>query len=125
MSGLIQKLGQVALPVRDLNRPIAFYRDVLGLRFIWSNSNLAFFQMHETRLLLEIPEAPEFDHPGSVLYFAVADIDEAIHHLKDRGLAFDDDPHHIGDLGEVAVWMTFFHDTEGNVLALQCEQPTH
>ncbi len=47
MSGLIQKLGQVALPVRDLNRPIAFYRDVLGLRFIWSNSNLALkFRKH-------------------------------------------------------------------------------
>ena len=125
MSGLIQKLGQVALPVRDLNRAIAFYRDVLGLPFIWGNSNLAFFQMHETRLLLERPEAPEFDHPGSVLYFEVADIDEAVRHLKDRGLAFDDASHHIGDLGEVAVWMTFFHDTEGNVLALQCERPTH
>lgn len=123
MSELIRKLGQVALPARDLDRAITFYRDMLGLPYIWSNAHMAFFQMQESRLLIEIPEAPEFDHPGSVLYFDVADIDEAVRNLTARGLVFDDLPHHIGDLGDVAVWMTFFHDPEGNLLALQCERP--
>lgn len=122
MSGLIRKLGQVALPVRDLDRAITFYQNILGLSYIWSNAHLAFFQMGETRLLLELPESPEFDHPGSVLYFDVGDMDEAVNALSARGLVFDDRPHHIGDLGDVAVWMTFFHDSEGNLLALQCER---
>lgn len=84
---------------------------------------MAFFDLDDTRLLIEIPEAREFDHPGSVLYLDVEDIDDAVHTLRERGLKFDDEPHHIGDLGSTAVWMVLFHDPEGNVLALQCERP--
>lgn len=123
MSELIRKMGQVALPARNLDRAIAYYRDVLGLPYIWHNARLALFQVQETRLLIEIPEVPEFDHPGSVIYFDVADIEEAVRELEHRGVVFDDVPHHIGDLGDAAVWMTFFHDPEGNMLALQCERP--
>lgn len=120
---MIRKLGQVALPAHDMDRAIAFYRDLLELPFIWRDEHLAFFQLGGLRLLIEVPESPEFDHPGSVLYFDVEDIDAATAHYKAKGVVFEDNPHHIGDLGDVAVWMTFFRDSEGNLLALQCERP--
>ena len=124
MSSVIRQLGQVALPTHDLNRSIVFYRDVLDLPFIWSNDRMAFFQVGSTRLLIEIPESEAFDHPGSVLYFDVADIEGAVHELEARGAAFDDMPHLIGELGGVAVWMAFFRDPADNLLALSCERPS-
>ena len=123
MAPLVRKLGQVAIRVHDIDRAIAFYRDVLEIPFIWGNRNLAFFQCGDLRLLLDRPEGPEFDHPSSVLYLDVVDIDQAAGILMDRGVSFRDQPHHVGDLGDVAVWMAFFEDSEGNVLALQCERP--
>ena len=124
MSSVIRQLGQVALPTHDLDRSIAFYRDVLGLAFIWNNDRMAFFQLGSTRLLIEIPESAAFDHPGSVLYLDVADIEEVVHELARRGLTFDDAPHMVGELGGVVVWMAFFRDPADNVLALSCERPT-
>lgn len=113
----------MALPAHDLDRAVAFYRDRLGLPFIWNDSHLAFFQVGDVRLLIETPESPEFDHPGSILYFDVEDIDQAVEVLERQGVTFRDRPHHIGDLGSVAVYMAFFADTEGNLLALQSERP--
>lgn len=120
-AGLIRKLGQVSLPARDIVRAIQFYRDTLGLPYIWNNSRMAFFQVGATRLLIELPEDPEFDR-GSILYFDVEDIDATAATLKARGVLFEDEPHHIGDLGDIAVWMTFFRDSEGNLVGLQCER---
>lgn len=119
---LIRKLGQAALPVHDVDRAVAFYRDVLGFSYLWSNQHMAFFDCGGVRLLLEIPEKPEFDHPGSVLYFDVESVDRAVAEYTRLGVAFDAPPHHVGDLGQVSVWMAFFRDSEGNLLALQEER---
>ncbi len=119
---LIRKLGQAALPAYDVDRAVAFYRDVLGFSYLWSNQHMAFFDCGGVRLLLEIPEKPAFDHPGSVLYFDVESVDRAVAEYTRLGVAFDAPPHHVGDLGEVSVWMAFFHDSEGNLLALQEER---
>jgi methylmalonyl-CoA/ethylmalonyl-CoA epimerase len=123
MAALIRRLGQVAVRVHDMDRAVAFYRDTLGLRFVWGNGRLSFLKLGDVRLMLDVPEAPEFDHPPSILYLDVADIDQAVAALKDRGVTFRSGPHHIGDLGGVALWMAFFEDSEGNVMALQCERP--
>jgi predicted enzyme related to lactoylglutathione lyase len=123
MAGPIRALEQVAMPAHDMDRAVAFYRDTLQLPFIWSNGQLAFFQLGTVRLLLEKPESPAFDHPGSILYFDVEDIDSAVTDLQSRGVTFESPPHHIGDLGSVAVYMAFFPDSEGNLLALQSERP--
>lgn len=72
--------------------------------------------------MLEVPESSEFDHPGSNVYLTVADLDSAVTTLESRGVVFRDEPHHVGDLGDVAVWMAFFDDSEGNLLALQVER---
>ena len=122
MDGPIRRLGQVALPAQNIERAIAFYRDALGLPFIWSNGRMAFFQLGAVRLLIDLAEKPGGPRMASVLYLDTADLDAVVAALKERGVVFRDDPHHIGDLGDLSVWMAFFHDSEGNLLALQEER---
>ena len=102
-----------------------FYRDTLGLSFLFTAPpKLAFFDCAGTRLLLDVPEDAEFDHPGSVLYFAVEDIRTAHSVLAGRGVAFRGEPHLIAKLPDREVWMAFLTDSEGNTLALMSEPRT-
>ena len=118
----LSKIGQVSMTARDLDRAIAFYRDTLGLRFLFrAPPQLAFFDCDGVRLLLDVPEDKEFDHPGSILCFIVDDIREMHQELVSRGVAFRKDPHLIARLPDREVWMAFFDDTEGNTLALMSE----
>ncbi len=71
---LLSAIGQINIPVQDLDRAVAFYRDRLGLDFLFRVGKLAFFNCGGVRLLLEVPENPAFDHPASILYFKVADL---------------------------------------------------
>jgi methylmalonyl-CoA/ethylmalonyl-CoA epimerase len=120
----ISKLDQVAINVRDLNRATAFYRDVLQLPHLFTaGDKLAFFDCGGTRLMLSRPEKPEFDHPGSILYFRVPDIHAAHSNLISKGVHMEDAPHLIAKMGKYDLWMFFFRDTEGNLLALSCDVP--
>jgi catechol 2,3-dioxygenase-like lactoylglutathione lyase family enzyme len=115
------QIGQIAINVKDLARAVAFYRDTLGMRFLFDAPNLAFFDCGGVRLLLGVPEKKEFDHPSSILYYKVEDIQSAFTTLKARNVPFEDEPHIIARLPDRDVWMTFFRDTENNVLALMSE----
>jgi methylmalonyl-CoA/ethylmalonyl-CoA epimerase len=117
----IAKIGQIAINVHDLDKAIAFYRDVLELPFLFTTSGLAFFQCGEVRLMLSRPEQPAFDHPGSVIYYQVADIQRAYATLRERSVEFIDEPHLIAKMPDHDLWMVFFHDLDGNTLALMCE----
>jgi methylmalonyl-CoA/ethylmalonyl-CoA epimerase len=119
----LAKLGQISMNARDLPRATAFYRDTLRVPFLFEVPRMAFFNLAEVRLMLAVAETPEFDHPGSVLYFEVPDIVGAWTDLKTRGVAFEGPPHFIADLGAKELWMAFFKDTEGNTLALMSEVP--
>jgi len=120
----ITSLGQIAINVKDLARAEAFYRDVLGLRHLFAAPpKLSFFDCGGVRLMLSPPEKPEFDHPGSILYFNVTDIHAAHATLAARGVAFEAAPHKIAELAKADLWMAFFRDSEGNLLALQSEVP--
>lgn len=106
---------------QDIDRAIHFYRDTLGLPFLFAAPpRLAFFDCNGVRLMLSTPE-PGFDHPGSVLYFAVDDIREMHHTLTSRGVTFRTAPHKIATLADREVWLADFEDTEGNTLALMSE----
>ncbi len=121
----IQRLGQVAIPARDLGRAIAFYRDTLGLRLLFeAPPKLAFFDCGGVRLMLSEPEGGEGDgefRPGSVLYFVVGDLHAAHAALASRGVAFESPPHLIAKLPDHELWMAFLRDTEGNLVALMSE----
>ena len=117
----LSQIGQVALRVHDLDRTIEFYRDALGMKFLFTTPKMAFFDCAGVRLMLSIPERPEFDRPGSILYFKVDDIEAARSTLIDRGVEFIDEPHLIARLPDHELWMSFFKDPSDNTLALMCE----
>lgn len=117
----ITSVGQVAINAHDLERAVAFYRDVLGLKLLFEVPKMAFFQCGEVRLMLGVPEKPEFDHPASILYYKVGDIHAAHEQLRAAGARMQDEPHLIARMPDHELWMCFFHDTEGNVLALMSE----
>ena len=119
----ISRLGQVAINVQNVERATAFYRDVLGLRFLFAAGQLAFFDCGGVRLMLDRPEKPEFDHPSSILYFSVPDIQAAHGKLVDSGVAIVEVPRVIAPMPDHDLWMSFFRDTEGNVMALMSEVP--
>jgi predicted enzyme related to lactoylglutathione lyase len=118
-------LKQIAQPVEDLERAVAFYRDTLQVPFIGQFGPLAFFDLDGVRLLLERGEAPPEGDRGAVLYFDVPDVHTARRVLVARGIRFDQEPHliHRDDTGTFGragaeTWMAFFRDSEGNSLAV-------
>ena len=114
----LSRIGQIAVIVHDLERAVAFYRDRLGMPFLFSAPNLAFFQCGEVTVMLSPPETPEFDHPSSIIYFTVDDIDAAHETLQSRGVVFRDAPHVIHRTETRDLWMAFFKDADENTLAL-------
>ena len=117
----LSRIHQISMRVHDVDRATRFYRDLLGLPFLFAAPpGLAFFDCNGVRLMLSTPE-PGFDHPGSVLYFAVDDIETMYESLKSRGVQFGAAPHKIATLADREVWLAEFGDTEGNALALMSE----
>jgi methylmalonyl-CoA/ethylmalonyl-CoA epimerase len=119
----LARIGQIALPARDLDRAVAFYRDVLGIPFLFRVPNLAFFDCAGVRLMLSLPEGAEQERAGSTFYFTVAEIQTAYRELRDRGVPFIDEPHMIARMDTYDLWMAFFRDTEGNTHAIMAEAP--
>lgn len=117
----LSSLMQISMRAGDIDRAIEFYRDGLGATFLFQAGNLAFFDLDGVRLMLDRPEDPEFDHAGSVLYFRVADVQEAYTALRERGVAFRAEPHLVHRDDRHELWMAFFNDTEGNTLAIASE----
>lgn len=119
----LRTLGQLSMNAKDLGRATAFYRDVLGVPFLFEVPKMAFFDLDGIRLMLATAESPEYDHPGSVLYFRVADIGDAHAAISGKGVTFDAEPHLIATMRDHELWMAFFKDSEGNQLALMAEVP--
>ncbi len=118
----LSRIGQISVIVHDLDRAVAFYRDVLGMKFLFqAPPKLAFFDCGGIRLMLSLPEEAEFDHPGSILYYKVDDIQATWKALSDHGADLRSEPHLLARMPDHELWMAFFRDTEGNTLALMSE----
>ena len=117
------RLAQVAVTVRELPRAVAFYRDVLGIRHLFdAGPAMSFFDVGGIRLLLGVAEGGEGERRSSILYLQVGDIDRTHADLLERGVRFRGKPHFVAPLGDNDLWMAFFEDTEGNVLAITSEK---
>lgn len=117
----IQKVGQIGVPVKDLNRALDFYKEKLGLSLLFNTDSMAFFECNGLRLMLSLPEKEEFAHSSSVIYFQVTNIKETYERLVDAEVTFIDEPHVVAKVGETETWMVFFKDTEDNTHALMSE----
>jgi catechol 2,3-dioxygenase-like lactoylglutathione lyase family enzyme len=116
------QIGQIGMTVTDLDRSIAFYRDVLGLKFLFRAPNLAFFDCAGIRLMLGLPEANgETFHP--ILYFRVDDIQSAALELERRGIMFETKPALVAKLEKHDFWLAGFRDPDRNVIELMSEVP--
>jgi predicted enzyme related to lactoylglutathione lyase len=128
---MINHLTQVAVVVQDLDRAVRFYRDTLGLKFLFqAPPGLAFFDLSGVRLMLDKPSEPLPAGVGtSILYYGVDDIQAAHAALVAGGVKFEEPPHKIASLGDRDIWMGAFRDSEGNMLALMSEvrhpSPSH
>lgn len=119
---LLQGVGQVAVRAVDVERAADFYRDVLGMTPLLRLPEAAFFDCGGVRLMVGRAESPEFDHPCSILYYRVADVEAAHRQLSERGVQFRGDPHPVARLQDHELWLAFFLDSEGNTLALMEER---
>ena len=123
----ISRLGQIAMTVGDLPRAIAFYRDVLGLRFLFeAPPAMAFFDCGGVRLMLSLPEetgSHAGQRFGAILYYAVDDIQQAAAALTARGVVFEQPPHIVARLPQADLWMAFLRDPDGQMLAIMREAP--
>ncbi|MET0397485.1 MAG: VOC family protein [Longimicrobiaceae bacterium] len=122
----IQGVGQIAVNVRDLDRAVGFYRDVLGMPFLFRIPGAAFFRCGATRLMLGTAEKPEFDHPASILYYRVVDIRASFGALVAAGARVESEggePHLLAPMPDHDLWMAFLRDSEDNLFALMSEVP--
>ncbi len=139
-TSMLGRIGQIAIPVRDPERSLVFYRDTLGLQLLFeAPPALAFFDVGGVRLMLDgsggeaAEEAGEESGAGSggksadrsgegvVIYYAVADLDAAFETLSGRGLSFEREPHLVARMPDHELWMAFFRDPDANLLALMSE----
>ena len=121
MSRCLSQIGQIAIRVKDPARATAFYRDKLGMKFLFAAGPLSFFDCSGVRLMLSPAESARFDHPSSLIYFKVDDIHAQYAAMQAAGVKFEDKPHIVAPMPTYDLWMTHFSDTEDNLLVLMCE----
>ena len=119
----LSTIGQISINAHDLDRALAFYRDKLGMKHLFTVQQMAFFDADGIRLMVSLPDAPEFDHPSSIIYFKIPDIQAAHKALSERGVKFEEAPRLIAKMDTHDLWMASFRDSEGNLLALMSEVP--
>jgi methylmalonyl-CoA/ethylmalonyl-CoA epimerase len=119
----IANIGQISIVVKDVERATAFYRDVLGLRLLFTVPGMAFFDCSGVRLMLGTASSPEYDHPSSILYFRVSDIQAGYQRLVEKKVEIISAPRLIAPMPDHDLWMTAFKDSEGNIHQLMSEVP--
>jgi methylmalonyl-CoA/ethylmalonyl-CoA epimerase len=116
----LSTIGQIAITVTDVDRAVRFYRDTLGMKFLFQVPNMAFFDCDGVRLMISVSEKPNETY-SSVIYFKVPDIHQVFRTLAAHGVASEGEPHLIARMPDHDLWMAFFRDPDRNLLALMSE----
>lgn len=120
----IYGVGQVSISVSDVDRSVKFYRDVLGLQFLFQvpgSPAMAFFDCDGTRLYIVEPENRS-DTGTSVIYFKVDSAEVAAQELTSKGVKLESEPHIIHQTENYTLWMAFFRDPDDNLMAVMSEE---
>ncbi len=121
----IHGVGQVSIGVSDVGRAVSFYRDVLGIPFLFQvpgSPEMAFFDCGGTRLYIVKPEDPDAKPSASVIYFTVDSAQDAAEELRSKGVELESEPHIIHQTDSYTLWMAFFRDPDGNLMAVMSEE---
>ncbi len=119
-------VAQILVPVDDFERGVAFYRDTLGIPFLFAAPpQMAFFACGAVRLLVGVMPPGQKAQRGSAVYFGVADIQGVFASLRERGVRFVQEPHVVHRTAASEVWLAEFADPDGNQLALMSERPAN
>ncbi len=116
-------IRQIAINVKDVERATRFYRDTLGLKFLFAPPGLAFFDAGGVRLMLSRAERTEFDHPASILYYKVDDIAGTHRELVEQGVKVEEEPTLVAPMPDHDLWISSYRDSEDNHFALMSEIP--
>jgi methylmalonyl-CoA/ethylmalonyl-CoA epimerase len=119
----LSQIGQIGLPVIDVDRSEAFYDKVIGLRKLYRFGDLSFFDCNGVRLFLDKVREPEKFSPRGCIYFRCADIALTVAELEKRGVIFTLRPRLIAKMDDHDLWMAFFEDPDGHTLAVMQEAP--
>jgi methylmalonyl-CoA/ethylmalonyl-CoA epimerase len=116
------KVGQLLIPVDDFEKRVAFYRDVLGLPFLFdAPPQMAFFDCGGVRLLVGVTPPAQKPQRGSAIYFQVPDIHAVFQYLKHNGVRFVTEPRVVNRTPKSELWLAQFTDPDANQLALMSE----
>ena len=119
----VGRLGQIAVRANDVAASVAFYRDRLGLKPLFTvNDRLAFMDCGGVRLMFSPPERPDLDHPASILYYTVADLTAAHAALAAAAVPCEQAPVLIARMPDYELWMAAYRDSAGNLFELMEER---
>lgn len=123
MTPALSDIGQVAVVVSDVSKALPFYRDVLGLKFLFSaGPDLAFLQAGSVRIMLTPPEGGGQAGANSLMYFRVDDIEATQKAILARGAVNERDPRLIANMPDHELWIGFVKDPDGNLIGLMEEK---
>lgn len=119
----LSEIGQIAITVSDVSVALPFYRDVLGLNFLFSPSpTLAFLSAGSIRIMLSTPQGAGVIGGNSTLYFKVSNLSENFSAIVARGALSEREPQMAAKLPEHELWIGFLRDPDGNLIGIMEEK---
>src|SRR6186713_1073118 len=112
----LSDIGQIAITVSDVAAALPFYRDVLGLTFLFNPApTLAFLEAGSVRIMLSTPQGAGTVGHNSILYFKVTDIAATHAAVVARGAASERTPQLAAKMPDHELWISFVRDPDGNL----------
>jgi predicted enzyme related to lactoylglutathione lyase len=119
----LSEIRQIAITVSEVETALVFYRDVLGLTFLFRPSpDLAFLSAGNVRIMLSTPQGAGTVGHNSILYFKVADIAATHAAILGRGAKNERNPQLAAKMPDHELWTGFVRDPDGNLVGLMEEK---
>lgn len=123
MEHKLSEIGQIAITVSDVSVALPFYRDVLGLNFLFSpSSTLAFLSAGSVRIMLSTPQGAGIVGGNSTLYFKVSNLNTVFSEIVARGATAEREPQMAARLLDHELWIGFLSDPDGNLIGIMEEK---